>query len=369
MLYSTKMLSLAVLVTSLVLQGCGGGSSTPAANTPPAAADTTPPSITLQGSATINHEQGTAYTDDGATANDAKDGSVAVTTSGTVGTAAGTYTLTYSATDAAGNNASITRTVIVADTTDPVITLSGEAAVSLEEGTAYTEAGALATDTVDSSVDVVVTGSVGTAVGSYVVTYTATDTAGNSVVATRTVTVTATDTGTEPSSDDTFILTDGAVAAIWGGDAQLSFFDSTLGYGDADADCTGTEVCDSVDWEVVTDSERGNVLQVSYTANAGHAGLVVGPTTAVDLSDYAAGSLSFDIKLVNAANVLAGGFFLKVESGTAISGELPVPGIVDSSDWQTINFPVSSLTASGALNLSAITAPMVFSPPLPMDLD
>ena len=362
MLYSTKMLSLAVLVTSLVLQGCGGGSSTPAANTPPAAADTTPPSITLQGSATINHEQGTAYTDDGATANDAKDGSVAVTTSGTVGTAAGTYTLTYSATDAAGNNASITRTVIVADTTDPVITLSGEAAVSLEEGTAYTEAGALATDTVDSSVDVVITGSVGTAVGSYVVTYTATDTAGNSVVATRTVTVTATDTGTEPSSDDTFILTDGAVAAIWGGDAQLSFFDSTLGYGDADADCTGTEVCDSVDWEVVTDSERGNVLQVSYTANAGHAGLVVGPTTAVDLSDYAAGSLSFDIKLVNAANVLAGGFFLKVESGTAISGELPVPGIVDSSDWQTINFPVSSLTASGALNLSAITAPMVFFP-------
>ena len=47
---------------------------------------------------------GTSYTDAGATAADAVDGTVSVTTTGsvTVGTV-GDYTLTYSATDAAGN--------------------------------------------------------------------------------------------------------------------------------------------------------------------------------------------------------------------------------------------------------------------------
>ena len=356
--FPSKALSLA-LISTMTLQACGGGgggSSTPSTPTPPA--DTTAPVITLAGSASVDHEQGSSFSDPGATANDANDGSVAVTTTGTVGAAAGSYTLTYSATDAAGNTATKTRTVTVADTTDPVITLNGDATVTVEQGTAYTDAGASATDAADSDVELVLSGSVEAAVGTYTLTYTATDDAGNSAVVTRTVNVTEVDTGT-----DLFILNNGAVDAIWGGDAQLSFFDSTLGYGNADPDCSGAEVCDSVDWKVVTDSERGDVLQVSYSANAGHAGLVVGPTSAVDLSDYASGSFSFDIKLVNAANVLAGGFYLKVESGGANSGELAIPGIVASSDWQSISFPVSSLTASGALNLSGITAPMVFFPP------
>jgi endoglucanase Acf2 len=359
-MYSTKILSLVVLLTSLTLQACGGGDgSTPGP-------DTVKPVITLNGDANLSIVEGTAYTEANATAVDTVDGSVAVVISGTVGSDAGVYNLTYTAVDAAGNSAEKTRTVTVTaaepepDTVKPVITLNGDASLSLVEGTTYIEAGAIAVDTVDGSVDAVITGTVGSDVGIYTLTYTAVDAAGNSAIATRTVTVTEAEA--EPSSDDTFILNDGRVDAIWGGDAQLSFFDGNLGYSNADANCTGTN-CDSVDWAVVTDSERGDVLQVSYTNNAGHAGLVIGPTAAVDLSDYAAGSLSFDIKLVNAASVLASGFFIKVESGTANSGELQVSGFTDSSDWQTINFPVTSLTASGALNLSAVTAPMVFFPP------
>jgi len=251
------------------------------------------------------------------------------------------------------------------DTTSPIITLNGEASLSIEQGTPYTEANATAEDAVDGPVDVVISGAVGAGAGTYTLTYTAVDAAGNTESTTRTVTVTAVEVEPEPepSSDDTFILNDGVVDDIWGGDTQLSFFDSKQNppYSKADANCSFAD-CESVYWEVVTDLDRGDVLQVSYTANAGHAGLVVGPTAAIDLSGYADGSFSFDIKLVNAANALAGGFFLKVESGGANSGELQIPGIVASSDWQTINFPVSSLTASGALNLSAITAPMVFFP-------
>jgi autotransporter-associated beta strand protein len=81
----------------------------------PAPADTTPPVITLSGSASIALDWGASYTDAGASATDNVDTFVSVSTSGSVDTAKpGVYTLTYNATDVAGNPATpITRTVTV----------------------------------------------------------------------------------------------------------------------------------------------------------------------------------------------------------------------------------------------------------------
>ena len=178
-----KLFSLSpVMCVFLVACGGGGGPSAPT--------DTTAPVITITGSASINHEQGTTYTDEGATATDAVDGSVTVSTSGSVDDAAGTYTITYSATDSSGNAATATRTVIVADTIAPIITLNGAAAVTHEQGTTYVDEGATATDSVDTTVEVVTTGAVNAAIaGEYTLTYTATDQAGNVSSATRTVVV------------------------------------------------------------------------------------------------------------------------------------------------------------------------------------
>ena len=61
----------------LLLLGCGGSGGGDSSET--VAADRTPPVITVAGSATVNHEQGTTYTDQGATATDAVDGTVSVT--------------------------------------------------------------------------------------------------------------------------------------------------------------------------------------------------------------------------------------------------------------------------------------------------
>jgi hypothetical protein len=74
--------------------------------------DTTAPVITVaSGKDTV--EQGSTWTDAGATA----DGDEAVTVSGTVDTSAvGTYTITYTATDAKGNTGTAIRTVNVVDT-------------------------------------------------------------------------------------------------------------------------------------------------------------------------------------------------------------------------------------------------------------
>ena len=150
------------------------------------------PYIRLNGSGTVNHEQATTYVDAGATATDVPDGSVPVTTVGSVDSdTAGTYILSYSATDSDGNvSRTLTRSVTVADTTAPTITLVGESVVEVGLDTSYEDAGATATDAVDGSVEVVTTGSVDiSTAATYTLTYTATDTAGNSSTATRTVEV------------------------------------------------------------------------------------------------------------------------------------------------------------------------------------
>ena len=86
--------------------------------------DTTAPVVTVTGDDPATTELGDTYTDAGATATDAS-GTVEVVTSGTVDTdTVGEYTLTYTATDASGNEGTATRVVNVTDTTAPVFTSS-----------------------------------------------------------------------------------------------------------------------------------------------------------------------------------------------------------------------------------------------------
>ena len=179
-----------------------------------ASMDAGAPVISLIGDADVSHAQGKPYTDAGATATDDVDGDItsSITTSGTVTTGtAGTYTITYSVSDSAGNAATqVTRTVTVADAGAPVISLIGDAAVTHALGTDYTDAGATATDNVDGDITSSITTSgtvtTGTA-GTYTITYSVSDSAGNAATqVTRTVTVEgdATDTdgdGTPDSAD------------------------------------------------------------------------------------------------------------------------------------------------------------------------
>ena len=95
--------------------------------------DTTPPVISLIGSSTINLNVGDTFSDEGATATDNVEGDLtaSITSSGTVDTSnTGTYTLTYSVSDAAGNSASATRIIIV---TNSEVSASGN--IYFENGT------------------------------------------------------------------------------------------------------------------------------------------------------------------------------------------------------------------------------------------
>lgn len=92
----------------------------------PPVTDTTPPVITLVGSATASLEKGGTYSDAGATATDTVDGNLTssiVTVNPVNVNTAGTYTVTYNVDDAAGNSATqVTRSVTVYETPDVAIT-------------------------------------------------------------------------------------------------------------------------------------------------------------------------------------------------------------------------------------------------------
>ncbi|QXP75429.1 DUF5011 domain-containing protein [Tenacibaculum sp. AHE15PA] len=155
--------------------------------------DTTAPVITLVGANPQVLEACGSYTELDATVTDCETG-LAVTIGGdTVDTTtAGTYTVTYNVTDIAGNIATeVTRVVTVQDTTVPVITLTGAAAITLESCATYTEAGATVTDC-ETELAVTIGGDTvdTTTAGTYTVTYNVTDTAGNiATEVTRVVTV------------------------------------------------------------------------------------------------------------------------------------------------------------------------------------
>ena len=116
---------------------------------------------------------------------------------------AGTYSVKYNVSDAAGNAAAeVTRTVTVEaaqsgpDTTAPVITLKGEAALTLNLGDAYADLGATAQDDTDGDIsgDIVTTGTDfdSSVAGTYSVKYNVSDAADNAAAeVTRTVTVEA----------------------------------------------------------------------------------------------------------------------------------------------------------------------------------
>ena len=154
--------NLILLLPLLALADSGGGSGS----------SDTGPIITIAGDNPATVELGSTYTDAGATA----DGGETVTVSGTVNTSiVGSYTITYTATDVDGNTTTATRIVNVVDTTAPVVTVIGDNPATVELGSAYTDAGATATD-LSGTVAVVTTGSVDiNSVGTYILTYSATD--------------------------------------------------------------------------------------------------------------------------------------------------------------------------------------------------
>ncbi|HTR18865.1 MAG TPA: immunoglobulin-like domain-containing protein [Candidatus Paceibacterota bacterium] len=179
----------------------------------------TAPVITLSGDNPLTLEVHTPFVEPGYSSIDAVDGDL--TSSVVIGGDTvdsehlGTYVVTYTSEDSALNSTSTSRTVHVVDTTKPVITLLGDANVTLEVGSTYTDAGATASDNYDGDLtaSIVTNNPVNTAViGDYTVTYDVSDSSSNAALqVTRTVHVVDTQ---EPSitliGDNPYVIEAGA---------------------------------------------------------------------------------------------------------------------------------------------------------------
>ena len=161
----------------------------------PVQPDTANPELELFGGARVTREAGQAWAEPGAAGHDARDGNLtaSITVTGTVDmNTTGTYVLTYSVADAAGNEANASRTVTVVDTTHPVLTLLGDANMSQAKDSAWVDPGATASDSLDGNLtsSITITGTVDVnTTGVYTLTYSVSDGASNEANATRVVNV------------------------------------------------------------------------------------------------------------------------------------------------------------------------------------
>jgi formylglycine-generating enzyme required for sulfatase activity len=154
------------------------------------------PAITILGSVSLVHEAATPYTDAGATAVDALGGdlssAISITSSDINVSDVGNQVVTYSVTDAGGNTNTATRTVMVEDTTDPVLTMLGDLNMTHAKNTAWVDPGATASDSLDGNLSssITISGTVDVnTTGTYTLSYTVSDAVGNEASLTRTVNI------------------------------------------------------------------------------------------------------------------------------------------------------------------------------------
>ncbi len=258
----------------------------------PFTVDTTAPVITILGDNPLELGTGDTFTDPGATALDANDGSVTVVVAHSVNTAVpGTYDVSYGASDAAGNS-SVTaiRAVNVSDDDAPVFSgvpsnMNIEAADL--SGAVVTYSTPTASDNVDGDVSssVSCTPNSGTTfpMGTTIVGCSVTDAAGNTASASFSVTVADTTAPVVVTSGDQTIEATGPTGAA--ATFTVSATDTVSG------DVSSTIVCDALSGNTFA---LGSTL-VSCTAedaagNVGAASLTItvvdttAPTIAIDPS-------------------------------------------------------------------------------------
>jgi len=281
--------------------------------------DTTPPSITIQ-QPTITIEATAAQTPvtlGTVTAIDLVDGAITPSSDAPATFPVGITTVTYTATDGAGNTTTATQTVTVADTTPPVLTVQNPGITVEATATQMTVSlgTVAATDLVDGPLTPVNNAPATFPLGITTVTWTATDAAGNSATAQQQVTV-----------QDTTPPTITAPAAV-----------------SADSN-TGQPIAVSIGTATATDI----FIPVTITSNA-PAAFPIGDTTVIWTATDANGNSVTDTQLVTVVDtsVLAN---LPPDPGDA--GKATLEGIDSDGDgvrddvqrWIAITYPDSEKT-------------------------
>ncbi|MCA1640416.1 MAG: DUF5011 domain-containing protein [Acidobacteria bacterium] len=299
--------------------------------------DPTPPTVALVGGGSMTHECHTSFADPGVTTGDnCNDAPVTVTTSGGFNPdVPGTYTITYTAKDGAGNTATAQRTVTVVDTIKPVITLSGASSMTVECHTSFADPGATAADSCDAGVPVTASGSVDVNTpGVYTINYNASDDSGNAAIqVTRTVTVVDT---TRP-----VITLNGAGTMTV--ECHTSF---------ADPGATAADSCDTSVPVTASGSVDVNVpgtYTISYAAadDSGNAATTVTRTVTVVDTTAPVISCPANIVVTLPANSTATSTTVNFSAPTATdSCDASVPVVTDKASGSVFNVGTTTVTST-----------------------
>jgi Leucine-rich repeat (LRR) protein len=140
-------------------------------------------------------------------------------------------------------------------------------------------------------------------------------------------------------SESIIVFENGTVGPEW--DEGIRAYDQSIGW---DNTCLVPEDCPSIDWSMVNDEERGDVLQVTKSENGQWAGIFISSSDSVDLRGVREnGVLRFDIKLIQRG----GDIYAHVGCGFACGGGYVNFIVDDHNEWQTIVIPVQELIPYG----------------------
>ena len=124
----------------------------------------------------------------------------------------------------------------------------------------------------------------------------------------------------------------------------------------------GTNPDNKVQWEemAASDTERGDILQVSFADGTEFGVWFIQASMGVDMSEYATGAVSFDIKVDDYGDN-EDGMTMKIDCiFPCTSGDQPI-GKVGDGAWETVEIPVAQLLGGG-LNLATVNTGIVIFP-------
>ena len=158
--------------------------------------------------------------------------------------------------------------------------------------------------------------------------------------------------GAEPGNepiDTLWVFRNGQVEDTW--DRGIGAFDEAIGWGVCEND--GGAGCPSIDWGITSDSDHGQVLEITYPPNAAFAGLFIESLDGIDISDF--DHVAFDIKHLNGDNQYA----IKLDCfHPCSSGDYLLNRLDDG--WQSVSVSLDQLEAQGLVSSNVNTGLVIW---------
>jgi len=152
------------------------------------------------------------------------------------------------------------------------------------------------------------------------------------------------------------VFRDAQIGPKWTG--GLRGFDEGIDYNE----CTEPSVCPNLDWEIVSDEERNDVLEIRHTGAAFAGFYIHAFDPGLDMHDFYDGHVNFDVKVVDAG--ASAKFTMKIDCIYPCGSAEQDIGSKGRNGWETVQVKVADLVSSG-LQLGTVTTGLTIWPSRP----